>query len=62
MKHVMLILILVILGFVAFEFRPKNRQLVTFRARRHAFRILIVFIALMLLFLAAVQNPSFQIF
>lgn len=62
MKHVILIMILVVLGYAAWELRPKNRQLVSFRARRHAIRILIVFIALMLLFVAAVQNPSFQIF
>ncbi len=62
MKHLLLILTVLVIAYVLWHIRPKNRQIVTPTVRRHLLRLIIAVTILFALFFAAVQNSSIQLF
>lgn len=63
MRHLLLILVLLIASYGLWQAaRPKQRRIAAKALRRHALRLLAVVLLLFLLFFAAVQHPSIQIF
>lgn len=63
MKQLLLILVLLVGLYSGWQvLKPDDRTKVKGFAKRHGVRFLIAVLVLFLLFVAAVQNPTFQLF
>lgn len=63
MKQLLLILVLLVGLYSGWQvLKPEDRTKVKDFSKRHGVRFLIAVVILFLLFVAAVQNPTFQLF